>query len=190
LPEVDTTIDDLTRRVGDIVRAERQARGLSLGELARESGLSKSLLARLETQGGNPSIDTLWRLARALALPMAALLDEPAVPHVRRIAARSGRHLKADDGMHAWLVHAEGRSHRSELFEIELPPGLDRRADAHMLGTEELVACLDGHALVGPVGHEVELAAGDAATFGAAVPHRYGSETGARLLNWIIYPRE
>jgi transcriptional regulator with XRE-family HTH domain len=187
LPEVDTAIDALARRVGDVVRSERLARGMSLGELARESGLSKSLLARLEAHGGNPSLDTLWRLARALALPLAALIDEPAAPHVRRIAARSGRHLQSDDGTHAWLLHAEGRGHRSELFELELPAGVDRRTDAHMPGTEELVLCLYGQAVVGPLGHEVALGAGDAATFGATVPHRYASETGARVLNWIIY---
>jgi transcriptional regulator with XRE-family HTH domain len=184
---VDTTIDALTRRVGDVIHAERLARGMSLGQLARASGLSKSLLARLEAQGGNPSLDTLWRLSRALALPLGALLDEPAAPQVRHIRARGGAPLRSDDGMQAWLVHAEGRGHRSELFELDLPAGLDRRSDGHMPGTEELVLCLDGAARVGPVGHEVALAGGDAVVFGAAVPHRYASEPGGRLLNWIIY---
>jgi transcriptional regulator with XRE-family HTH domain len=187
---VDTSIDALTRRVGDVVRAERLARGMSLGELARASSLSKSLLARLESHGGNPSLDTLWRLSRALALPLGALLDEPAGPNVRQIPARSGRSLRSDDGMHAWLLHAEGRSHRSELIEIDLPAGLDRHSDAHMPGTEELVLCLDGRAVVGPVGHEVELTEGVAVVFGAATPHRYASAAGARLLNWLIYARD
>ena len=86
-----------------------------------------------------------------------------------------------------WLVHAEGRAARSEMFEIAMPAGLDRRSEAHMTGTEELVLCLSGRVETGPLGHEVTLGRGDAAVFAADVPHRYACVREARVLDWLLY---
>ena len=57
----------LSARLGRLIRAHRAGRGMSLGELARSAGLSKTILARIERGEGNPSIDTLWRLHRAVS---------------------------------------------------------------------------------------------------------------------------
>lgn len=63
--------------VGRRVRAERQKAGLSLSQLAEQAGLTKAYLVRLETQGGNPSLDSLVAIADALELTVADLLDRP-----------------------------------------------------------------------------------------------------------------
>ena len=60
--------------------------------------------------------------------------------------------------MDAWLLHAAGREHRAEVFDIELPRGIDQRTDAHLPGTEELIVCVKGRVRVGPYDQEVELA--------------------------------
>src|SRR5690606_19805510 len=110
----------LAGSIGRAVRALRTARSLSLGDLAREAGLSRTILSRIEGGAGNPSIETLWRVARALNVPLGALLGDEQAPRIRAIPARSGKALGADSGMRAWLVHAEGREHRSELFDLDL----------------------------------------------------------------------
>lgn len=63
--------------VGRRVRAERQKAGLSLSQLAGQAGLTKAYLVRLETQGGNPSLESLVAIADALELTVADLLDRP-----------------------------------------------------------------------------------------------------------------
>ena len=63
--------------VGRRVRAERHKAGLSLSQLAAQAGLTKAYLVRLETQGGNPSLDSLAAIADALELTVADLLDRP-----------------------------------------------------------------------------------------------------------------
>ena len=64
-------------RPGD-PRRTASAQGMSLGDLARASGLSKTILARIEGGDGNPSVETLWRVSRALRVPLGALLAEDA----------------------------------------------------------------------------------------------------------------
>ena len=64
------------RRLGAVVRRLRQGRQLTQVQLATKAGVSQGYLAALE--GGlkhNPSLATLMRLAKALGVPVTALLE-------------------------------------------------------------------------------------------------------------------
>ncbi len=180
-------LDVLSARIGRSLRARRIASGMSMSELARASGLSKTIIGRIEAGSGNPSVETLWRIAHALAIPLGSLLAEEPEPRVRFVRARTGARLHADSGMQAWLVHAEGREHRSELFELSLPAGTEQRTGAHLPGTREVVVCIRGQLRAGPLGEEADLGPGDAVWFAADAPHRYVGLRDARALNWVLY---
>jgi transcriptional regulator with XRE-family HTH domain len=53
-------------RVADHVAKQRKAHGLSQKELAELTGTTQSAIARLESGGRPPRIDTLLRIAEAL----------------------------------------------------------------------------------------------------------------------------
>src|SRR4051794_37636413 len=171
----DHDLEALAGRIGAAVRELRLAQRWSLGDLGRAAGLSKTILARIERGDGNPSVETLWRVSRALRLPLGALLTPSAQPRTRVIPARSGEALRSASGMAAWLLHAEGREHRSEIFDIELPKGIDQRSEPHLAGTEELILCVKGRVSAGPYGEEADLGPGDAVWFHADVPHHYAA---------------
>jgi transcriptional regulator with XRE-family HTH domain len=180
-------LDALAQRIGRVARASRIAQSMSLGDLSRACGLSKTILARIETGSGNPSMETLWRVSQGLRLPLGALLADDQRPRVRAVPAGTGDVIHADTGMAARLLHAEGREHRSEVFELDLPTGVEQPSSGHLPGTEELVVCVAGRVLAGPLGEEVELGPGDAVWFVADGPHRYVGLEDARALNWILY---
>jgi XRE family transcriptional regulator, regulator of sulfur utilization len=177
----------LNQRIGRVVRERRRFTGTRLADLARRSGLSKTILTRIENGNGNPSVETLFRIAGALELPLSTLLAEGA-PQARLIPARSGPELHADSGMAAWLVHAHSQGAHTEVYELALPAGTRQRTAGHLPGTEELVIGLAGRLQVGPVDAEVELRPGDAAWFRADGEHHYIALRDARALNWIITP--
>jgi transcriptional regulator with XRE-family HTH domain len=183
----ESDIGELSGRIGAAIRAHRIAQGLSVAEMARACGLSRTILTRIESGAGNPSIETLWRASRALNIPLGALLAEDAAPRIRHIPAREGQPLQADSGMRAWTVHADGREHRCELYDLELPAGTDQRTGAHLPGTEEVLVCLSGRAQIGPVGEEVEVGPGESVWFVADRDHRYVALEDTRLLNLMLY---
>jgi transcriptional regulator with XRE-family HTH domain len=84
-------METLRKEPGDPVaqqlRALRALRGLSQRDLARESGVSRSYLARLELGQQDPTVSIVRKLARALAVPVAVLLEPPARP-LRRSRTR------------------------------------------------------------------------------------------------------
>lgn len=61
--------------IGEYVRHIREQRKLSLSELARQSGLHKSLLSRLENNKNNDvTVETARVLAATLGIPVAELI--------------------------------------------------------------------------------------------------------------------
>jgi DNA-binding phage protein len=68
------------------LREARQARGLSLSEIARRSGIDLASLSRLEGgKNSNPTFETLSRYAEALGLRLKLSLIEIQVPASSRV---------------------------------------------------------------------------------------------------------
>src|SRR4051812_32114751 len=69
---------DLAPVVGKNLRRLRTQRGLSLERLAKASGVSRAMLGQVELGQSAPTINVLWKIARALALPFSALISTSA----------------------------------------------------------------------------------------------------------------
>lgn len=67
----------LLTELGRRVRSVREARSVSLAELARAAEVSRRYLTELESGRANPSIEVVARLARQLGEPLGRLLDLP-----------------------------------------------------------------------------------------------------------------
>ena len=72
-------------QLGPRIRALRQARRLTLRDVAARSGVTESFLSQVERDVASPSIATVGRIARALDLSIASCS-----PRSRRAAAWSG----------------------------------------------------------------------------------------------------
>jgi len=57
------------------IREVRNLRHMSQGELAQRAGPARSHVIRLEQRRNSPTLNTLSRIARALGVPVAMLLD-------------------------------------------------------------------------------------------------------------------
>lgn len=55
-------------RIGDEIRRAREARGLKISDVARQSGISRNSLSAFESARGNPTIEMLVRYASALGM--------------------------------------------------------------------------------------------------------------------------
>lgn len=67
---------DVVQLLGGNVRRYRKLAGMSQEELALESGLKRSYVSDLERGTRNPTVRALGRLADALKVKPAALLEE------------------------------------------------------------------------------------------------------------------
>ena len=67
---------DIRRRVGINVRRLRKARGYSQEEFAFECGLHRTYISGVERGIRNPTVVILDKIAKALKVPPARLLEE------------------------------------------------------------------------------------------------------------------
>ena len=57
------------------LKEKRTESGLSIRKLAELSGVSKSLIEKIESSGGNPTIETICKLADTLDVTLEELVD-------------------------------------------------------------------------------------------------------------------
>lgn len=66
--------------IGERLRALREERNLSQGDIERRSGLLRCYISRVENGHTVPAVDTLEKLARAMKVPMYQLFYEGTKP--------------------------------------------------------------------------------------------------------------
>ena len=66
---------NITTEIGNRIRIQRQRKHLSQEKLAEYSDLHHTYIGQLERGEKTPSIDTLYKIAKGLNIPLTALLD-------------------------------------------------------------------------------------------------------------------
>ena len=75
--------EEIIARLTELIQAERLRQKLSLNEVATRSGLSHTMVMRVEKRERLPTIDTLLRIADALGIDLSAVLKR-AIGSVKR----------------------------------------------------------------------------------------------------------
>ena len=172
---VEAEVADLAPVVGANLRRLRGERSLSLEGLAQRSGVSRAMLGQIELGQSAPTINVLWKIARALDLPFSALITGPNTPSGTRVlaAARSKRLTSHDGAFSSRALFPLGEPRRVEFYELELRRGGVEEAEPHPPGTRENLVVTSGAVQIDLGGEQHRLGVGDAIVFEADVPHRY-----------------
>jgi transcriptional regulator with XRE-family HTH domain len=190
-PGDDIGAAELGRRVAENLRQRRKARGLSLDDLARSSGVSRAALSQIETCKSNPTVGVLWKIAVGLGVPFAELVGAPrsGAAVLRRGDAQILR--SADGKFESRPLAPAGASPIVELYELRLSARSTHSSEAHAHGTHEVLVVLTGQLKIHVDAETFELGAGDSIAFAADRPHAYEnpSNSEARYHNVIIYER-
>lgn len=156
-----------------ILRSEREKARISLRELAKRAGISKSSLSQFEAGKGNPSLESLWALSQALNIRVSELIDPPArASKLVRASERADIHAEASDYA-VTLLSAAPAGARRDLYRAEFSPGTVKLSAPHAPGTVEHIILLTGRARIGEKGNTEELLPGDYLTFAADCAHVY-----------------
>ncbi|NDL70829.1 helix-turn-helix domain-containing protein [Vreelandella alkaliphila] len=149
--------------LGQHLQALRLERGWSLSHLANKAGIAKSNLCRLEQGNGNPTLDTIWRLAVQLNVPFGTLVAPINVP-------------LGEDGVQVQLIDQGKGVPQVDAYWMRCAPHTLRHAEAHTRGTQETLTLISGWLEVGPEGATTVLTPGETKTFPADQPHCYRTQ--------------
>jgi transcriptional regulator with XRE-family HTH domain len=189
--------------IGGRIRVERERRGISVRGLARDVGVSASLISQIETNKSLPSVSTLYAITTALNVPVEELFDPIADEDGRRSSSVSpdaahaagapprdrlqsaGPHLcpadrdilTLDSGV-TWERLGQISGQHVEFLKITYRSGATSSSGGDLMrhnGTE--YGYLISGALVLSLGFdEHRMSAGDSVCFDSTTPHGYRNE--------------
>ncbi len=200
--------------IGGRIRAERLRRGITVRGLAREVGVSASLISQIETDRKSPSVGTLYAITTALGIsveelfahsdtrdaaetsgagrPRMPTVPMPSMAWIGPVAGPGGRQvLKLDSGVTCELL---GRMSDADLgfLLITYPPG-GSSAGSGLLMRHPGIECgylLSGELVLTLGFDEHHLAAGDSVCVDSTTPHGYrnkGNEPAVGV--WFVLDR-
>ncbi len=155
----------------------RRDKGVSLTKLAADAGIAKSNLSRLEQGSGNPTVDTIWRLAVELDVPFGSLISSVDTPF-------------GNDGVQFKLIEQGSDTPQVDAYWMSVSPNTERLSEAHSHGTIESITIISGQLEISTPDNVVSLKAGDRFSFDADKPHSYRTqESWSTLLLTITYAK-
>jgi transcriptional regulator with XRE-family HTH domain len=168
------TGQDLAPIVGRNLRRLRLRRGLSLERLAQASGVSRAMLGQVELGQSAPTINVLWKIARALDVTFSALISARGAGGTTVLRRTDSKTLSSHDGgFVSRALFPVDEPRRVELYELRLGARKTERAEPHPPGTTENLAVSAGQVEITVAGETHALGSGDAILFEADVPHVY-----------------
>ena len=162
----------LELQLGPRIRALRQARHLTLRELAERAGVTESFLSQVEREVTSPSIASVQKIARGLDLAIAELFVEEA-PH-GRLVRRADRRRISYPGLRAvdeFLTSGLDGRLQVILSTVEPGGGTGDEAYAHD-SDEEVVIVLSGRLELWVADERYILDEGDSVTYSSRLKHR------------------
>ena len=165
---------NMAAKLGKTINRLRRAYNYSLGDLSEQSGVAKSIISQIEKNETNPTLGTLYKLAKALNSPIEDMLrgeESPAL--IEKLGPSGTPLLMSDDGrcrlrIIGWIKTVE----LVQWYYFEAEPGgvlefgaASGRFDRKPLGT--------GRLGFGDSGDEqFQVMAGETARYAGDRPHR------------------
>jgi transcriptional regulator with XRE-family HTH domain len=178
-------------RVGEHIQRLRSERRMTLDDLSRAAGVSKSMLSEIERDKANPTIAVAWRLTNALGVSLDSLFAQQKAPEA---IAVSGPHeiptLSGHDAKYQLRVWGPIElAGKFEWYELTLQPGGALVSNAHEPGTREHLTVLHGSIEIEAAGTITRLKAADTARYVADEPHaiRNAGKSEAKALLVVIH---
>ncbi|MDP4511256.1 helix-turn-helix domain-containing protein [Nonomuraea turcica] len=163
--------------LGQRIRGERRARGLSIERLAELSRISRSMVSDVERGAKTPTVLVLDRLATALGTSIARLLDEPAHGAMRVLRHGEQRVLRDPSGWERRVLSPVISDVEFEFMRTTIGPGVDAgEFEPHAPGSREYLAVEHGSLRLTINGRAYVLDTGDAVYYPGDCRHAFAND--------------
>jgi transcriptional regulator with XRE-family HTH domain len=115
---------DIEARIAANLKARRELLGLSLAQLAARSGVSKAMIAKVESQASSPTAGLLGRLCGGLGVTLSTLMNSVEAAGVTYFPAPAQPSWgDPETGLLRTLVIGASAASRLEIARLRLPAG-------------------------------------------------------------------
>jgi transcriptional regulator with XRE-family HTH domain len=184
----DAVVRDVPAIVGANLRRLRKSQGHSLDRLAELSGVSRAMLGQIETGKSAPTVSLLWKVADALGVPIATLIQTDSAPAVVVLVRGQGEIATRSDGKFVRRpLFNPGRAQVAEFYEMRIAAHHRESPDLLPPGTKQSLVVARGNVTVSIADEApIKLADGDAIIFDGSAAHSFENTSGEEALVYIV----
>ena len=181
-------MDSMNLIVAKNIKRLREANKLSMDELVKLSGVSKSMLAQIERGDGNPTISTLWKISNGMKVPFDALTVRPKTPY--EIVKKSEIQPLLENGgkVKNYSLFPDNENRRFAVYYLELDEGSYWESEPHLKGTSEFITIFAGEIEIYVDGQRFIVEKDESIRFKADTIHSYKNVgSGSAILHMILF---
>ena len=152
---------------------ERKKRNMSLDELSKKSGVSKSMLSQIEQEKTNPTVITVFKISKALGLNIQKLMENTDGDAIEVIRSEDAPVIYSEDG--SCIIRINTPVHMAdnlELYLMTFKPYGKLISKPHYPDSEEFLTVISGRLKVTAGNSGSVLGSGDTARYRGDVDHR------------------
>ncbi|TPG69102.1 XRE family transcriptional regulator [Brevibacillus laterosporus] len=168
--------------IGNKIRAVRKEKGYTLEVMASKTGLSKGLLSQVERGISQPSLESLWRITKALEAPLIHFFEDVEQSHIHVVRKDKRRQMVFPDSTGTYSLLSGGGASKLAVMEVRLQPGEQAKDVFVSHEGEECLVVVEGHLQVKLTEDEYQLEAGDSIYFDKAQLHTVANVSDAQTI--------
>lgn len=161
--------------IGNRLLEHRKEKNLTLRDVSELSGVSRSMLSKVETGRSSPTATTLGKICEGLGISISQLVGGVAPRDV--IVMRDGEHpvfRVPKSGFERWSLSPISEARTVDFAMNVLPPGRSSGYfPPHQEGVEETIYVISGKITLWHGESTYDLDAGDSVYYRAHVRHRF-----------------
>jgi transcriptional regulator with XRE-family HTH domain len=179
--------------IANRIKALRAENGMTLEQLAQQTGFTKGYLSKVEKSKKAPPVSTLGNIARAFNVTISSLLGEERARTSLCLVRRGERPLVARDGTaFGYSYEAMAYPYPNKMMEpfiLTLPVGIKKRTFFQHEG-QEILFVIQGRMRFFHGNEEYVVEQGDCIYFDSSIPH-FGESIGRKEVKcfMVIYNR-
>lgn len=184
-------LDKLNCVIAENLKRIREERKLSLDNVAKLSGVSKSMLGQIERGEVNPTVSTVWKISNGLKISFTQLMSRPE-SDIELVYKSEIQPLIEDNGkFRNFPIFPFDSTRRFEMYTLEIDGGGCLDAEPHPQGTQEFITVFLGEITISVDNQSFVVAAGNSIRFKADCLHTYKNlgEEICKLSMIIHYPQ-
>lgn len=170
----------------------RKQKNMSMDTLSKRSGVSKSMLSQIEQEKTNPTVITVWKIARALDAAVEELLQTDTSYQIEVLRCEDAPVILSDEG--SCIIKVNSPIHMAdklELYHMIFKPYGKLISMPHYPNSEEFLSVISGQFKVSAGDNTSILNEGDTCRYRVDINHSIENlaDTEGRIYLVVWYPK-
>lgn len=179
-------MDYLSQNVAINLKRIRRSKGMSLDEVAEQTGVSKSMLSQIEKGTANPSLGVMGKITSGLRTEFQVLIAAPPM-EACLVTTKDQIPTKEVPGQYrVWTCFPYEDNRRTEIYKIELEPHGVYESGGHGEKTREYISVQSGVVTIECNGRVQDVNMEQFYRFETDQAHSYTNKTDERV-SFICY---